>query len=290
MVCPQCRREYPAGALTCPECGVTLAATLPPAPAPTPDVGELVTVSEGFDPTLFLLAQSALQDAGILYVTEGEGIQDLFAGGRGGLGFNPVTGPPRIRVKREDAERARAALSEVPEPLPSDAELAALAESAGQPEEVGPVPSGLGGLLVALGVILHFRAVWIAHDLSDLVTGWNSKEWRDVVTPGGRAYHPLWAPYRVGFLAIDSLLFLWAMILIALFWRRNRWFSTATSLFLLADWVSEVLSLLVLWQIPSYAAVMSVYTLRDFFLLGILALVGTLYLRDSARVRATFTE
>ena len=73
MVCPQCRREYPAGALTCPECGVTLAATLPPAPAPTPDVSELVTVSEGFDPTLFLLAQSALQDAGILYVTEGEG-------------------------------------------------------------------------------------------------------------------------------------------------------------------------------------------------------------------------
>ena len=51
-----------------------------------------------------------------------------------------------------------------------------------------------------------------------------------------------------------------------------------------------MLSLLVLWQIPSYAAVMSVYTLRDFFLLGILALVGTMYLRDSARVRATFTE
>jgi len=234
----------------------------------------------GFDPTLFLLAQSALQNAGIPYVTQGELAQDLFAGG---------AGPPRIRVKREDAERARAALSEVPEPLPSDAELAALAESAGQPEEVGPVPSGLGGLLAALGVILHFRAVWITHELSKLVTGWNSKGWRDVVTPGGPGYHPLWAPFRVGFLATDSLLFLWAMIVIALFWRRSRWFPTATSLFLLADWVSEVLSLLVLWQIPSHAAVMSAYTLRDFFLLGILALVGTMYLRDSARVRATFT-
>jgi len=280
MVCPQCRREYPTGALTCPECGVTLAATLPPAPAPTPDVSELVTVSVGFDPTLFLLAQSALQNAGIPYVTQGELAQDLFAGG---------AGPPRIRVKHEDAERARAALSEVPEPLPSDAELAALAESAGQPEEVGPVPSGLGGLLAALGVILHFRAVWITHELSKLVTGWNSKGWRDVVTPGGPGYHPVWAPFRVGFLATDSLLLLWAMIVIALFWRRSRWFPTATSLFLLADWVSEVLSLLVLWQIPSYAAVMSAYALRDFFLLGVLALVGTLYLRDSARVRATFT-
>src|SRR5438552_4396299 len=115
-------------------------------------------------------------------------------------------------MKREDAERARAALSEVPEPLPSDAELAALAESAGQAEEAGPVPSELGGLLAALGVILHFRAVWIAYELSELVTGWNSKEWRDVVRPGGRAYDPLWAPYRLGFLAIDSLLFLWALI------------------------------------------------------------------------------
>ena len=281
MVCPQCRRECPPGSLLCPHCGVAFAATLPPAAAPTPDVGELVTVSVGFDPALFLLAQSLLRDAGIPYVTQGERAQDLFAGG---------AGPPRIRVKREDAERARAALSEAPESIPSDAELAALAESAGQPAEAGPILSGLGGLLAALGVILHFRAVWITHELSKLVTGWNAKGWLDVVTPGRPGYHPLWAPFRVGFLATDSLLFLWAMIVIALFWRRNRWFSTATSLFLVADWVSEALSLLVLWQIPSYAAVMSAYTLRDFFLLGILALVGTLYLRDSARVRATFTE
>lgn len=289
MVCPQCRREHRAGARSCPDCGVTLAVNLPPERNPTPAVSELVTVSVGFDPTLFLLAQSALQDAGILYVTEGEGLQDLFALGRGGLGFNPVTGPPRIRVKREDAERARAALSEAQESLPSDAELAALAESAGQPAEPAPVLSGLGGLLAVLGVIVHFRAAWIAHELSELVAGWNSKGWRDVLTPGGRVYHPLWAPYRVGSLAADSLLFLWAMTLIALFWRRNRWFPTATSLFLVADWVSEGLSLLVLWRIPSHAASMSAYDLRDLFLLGVLALVGTLYLWGSARVRATFT-
>src|SRR5436309_3824806 len=195
MVCPQCRRECPPGSLLCPHCGVAFAATLPPAAAPTPDVGELVTVSVGFDPALFLLAQSLLRDAGIPYVTQGERAQDLFAGG---------AGPPRIRVKREDAERARAALSEAPESIPSDAELAALAESAGQAEEVGPVPSGLGGLLAALGVILYFRTVWIAHELSKLVTGWNSKGWRDVVTPGSPGYHPLWAPVRVGFLATDS--------------------------------------------------------------------------------------
>ena len=151
---------------------------------------------------------------------------------------------------------------------------------------INPDPDALGSML-GLAEFLKTRGTKVECSYGNVP--FEHARWVDAL-PGGRAYHPLWAPYRVGFLAIDSLLFLWAMILIALFWRRNRWFPTATSLFLLADWVSEVLSLLVLWQIPSYAAVMSAYTLRDFFLLGILALVGTLYLRDSARVRATFTE
>jgi hypothetical protein len=46
----------------------------------------------------------------IRYVVEGEGLQDLIGVGRFPAGYNAVTGPVRIQVTPENAERARKAL------------------------------------------------------------------------------------------------------------------------------------------------------------------------------------
>ena len=46
----------------------------------------------------------------IRYVVEGEGLQDLIGVGRFPAGYNAVTGPVRIQVTAENAERARKAL------------------------------------------------------------------------------------------------------------------------------------------------------------------------------------
>lgn len=69
-----------------------------------------MTVFESADPALFAMARAALDGAGIRYVAQGEGIQDLFGLGRLGTGYSLVTGPPRIRVTSDDAERAREVL------------------------------------------------------------------------------------------------------------------------------------------------------------------------------------
>jgi hypothetical protein len=71
-----------------------------------------VTVFESADPALFAMARAALDGAGIRYVAQGEGVQDLFGLGRLGTGYSLVTGPPRIRVMSEDAARARELLIE----------------------------------------------------------------------------------------------------------------------------------------------------------------------------------
>lgn len=59
------------------------------------------------------MAKSELDTAGIRYITQGEGLQDLFGWGRLFSGYNPITGPPRIRVTLENAERAHQLLSEL---------------------------------------------------------------------------------------------------------------------------------------------------------------------------------
>lgn len=74
---------------------------------------ELVTVFATGDLVRLAMAKVALESAGIPFLTQGEGVQDLFGMGRLFGGVNLVTGPVRIQVRRQDADRAREALEDV---------------------------------------------------------------------------------------------------------------------------------------------------------------------------------
>jgi hypothetical protein len=76
-------------------------------------MGDLVTVFESGDVALFAIAKSTLDTAGIRYITQGEGLQDLFGWGRLFSGYNFVTGPPRIRVTPDNAARAHELLGDL---------------------------------------------------------------------------------------------------------------------------------------------------------------------------------
>ena len=71
---------------------------------------EPVTVFESGDPAVLAVAKSLLEEAGIAYYAAGEGLQNLFGMGAIG-GFNPIVGPVRIEVSREDAREAREVLA-----------------------------------------------------------------------------------------------------------------------------------------------------------------------------------
>ena len=62
---------------------------------------------------MLAVAKSLLDAANIPYYAKGEGVQDLFAWGRFGTGFNPVVGPVELQVAAEDAERAAKLLSDL---------------------------------------------------------------------------------------------------------------------------------------------------------------------------------
>lgn len=74
--------------------------------------GTLVTVFESADLALLAMAKADLRQAGIRYVAQSEGLQDLFGLGRLFSSYNLIIGPPRIRVTLEDAEQALDVLSD----------------------------------------------------------------------------------------------------------------------------------------------------------------------------------
>jgi len=111
MFCPNCGAEYIEGITACSTCDVPLVNELPP--AIEPEFIKFVTVYRTGDPVFIPFAKSMLDSEGIKYFLRGEGLQDLFAGGRLGTGFNPVIGPVEIQVDEKDVEKAKELLSQM---------------------------------------------------------------------------------------------------------------------------------------------------------------------------------
>ena len=74
-----------------------------------------VTVLTTADQGLIAIAKSLLEEAEIPCFAKGEGIQDLFGGGRFGTGFSIVAGPIELQVPAEDADAARTLLEDLQE-------------------------------------------------------------------------------------------------------------------------------------------------------------------------------
>jgi hypothetical protein len=112
MFCPECGGEYREGFTHCADCDVDLVETLPLADADPLQEVELVTVLETGDPSELLFAESVLREAGIPFVKRGDSLQELFALGRLGTGFNPIAGPILLQVPEEQADAAAQLLEE----------------------------------------------------------------------------------------------------------------------------------------------------------------------------------
>ncbi len=105
MFCPQCRAEYREDIPECSDCHCSLVAEIPPQPKPQPDLA-LVTVLATGNPALIAVAKSLLEDSGIEYLTQNEGLHDLFPVHRFRI---------HIQVRQEDEGEATALLADLEE-------------------------------------------------------------------------------------------------------------------------------------------------------------------------------
>lgn len=86
------------------------------------DHEKLVTVYKTGNEAILSLIKSIFDEAGINYLVAGEGVQDLIGIGVFGTGFNPATGPVRIKVLPEDEDFARELLKDISEDEPGSGE------------------------------------------------------------------------------------------------------------------------------------------------------------------------
>ncbi len=72
---------------------------------------DLVCIFRAGEESLVAIVKSILDGEGIHYIARGADLQDLFGVGRIGSGFNLIVGTVDFFVHKDDAERAREALS-----------------------------------------------------------------------------------------------------------------------------------------------------------------------------------
>jgi hypothetical protein len=148
--------------------------------------------------------------------------------------------------------------------------------------------NGIGGwlILLAIGhVLLPLRFAKMGSALFS--TTMNTSTWRALTDPIEPSYHAWWAPTLLFELFFNIAMFLFAALLVALFFTKRAAWPRAYVLFLITNLVGAVLDTILVDRIPSAAE--SVLT----SLLGIVpialgAIIWIPYVLFSKRVKATF--
>jgi hypothetical protein len=103
--CPYCGTVVVEGAESCTQCDSRITWSDGEATFVTPDT--YVPVFTAWDATVLPVVESLLESNGIPFTVANEDTQDIVGLGRAGMGFNPIVGPPVVRVPTgyEDAAR-----------------------------------------------------------------------------------------------------------------------------------------------------------------------------------------
>jgi len=114
MTCPECKAEFRAGILRCPDCDVALVERLAE-PTARDGVEDLVTVLRTTDPALLPVVKTVLEAAGVPFVVQGEAALSYFPlGPAAARATGRVTGAS-VLVPRERAAEARELLESSPD-------------------------------------------------------------------------------------------------------------------------------------------------------------------------------
>ncbi len=103
MYCPKCQAEYVEGVEACPECGVALVAELDDDSSQSPEWTEFEQILTTFNAGDIALIKSILDGEGISYYFLGEAFNYV----------EPLAQPPRLMVRKDQAEQAREILGDL---------------------------------------------------------------------------------------------------------------------------------------------------------------------------------
>lgn len=157
-------------------------------------------------------------------------------------------------------------------------------------EPSSPPPVGIGGWLILVAVGLCLTLLRIGAEILASLRPLTGALWHALTTPGTRAYHPLFGPWIVGQLVVNSLLLLWSLALLYLFFAKKRSYPRLMIAFLIARALAQIADLAVAFRIPLVANSLPLSSFGGVAIAIVVALIWVPYFVRSRRVAATFVS
>jgi hypothetical protein len=151
-------------------------------------------------------------------------------------------------------------------------------------------PSGIGGWLYAVAVGVCIAPIRIGAEIVKGLRPLDPATWHAITTPGTRAYHPLFGPLIVGELVVNAALFIWAGVLLYLFFARRRSFPGVMITFMITRVVFQAADLGVALMIPITAVRIGPPVYGALAASVLVALIWVPYFIRSRRVQLTFVR
>ena len=149
-------------------------------------------------------------------------------------------------------------------------------------------PSGIAGWLYPVAVGLCLTPIRLAAEIVKGLRPLEPATWHAVTTPGTRAYHPLFGPLIVGELVVNAALFIWAGVLLYLFFAKRRSFPAVMITFMITRVLFQAADLGVALMIPAAAARIGPAVYGGLAGGVLVTLVWVPYFIRSHRVQSTF--
>lgn len=163
-------------------------------------------------------------------------------------------------------------------------------QAAGWPTAAAPLPDapqGLGGWLILVGIGVCLSPALILVGFAEILPSFRSSTWASLTTPGGGAFHAMWAPALLFEFAGNLAMVVFACLLIVLYFRRRRVFPAAFVVFLWAQALMIALDGMLAAALPGVTEGGAYDGLSR---QAGAAVIWTAYMFRSERVRATFVN
>jgi len=151
-------------------------------------------------------------------------------------------------------------------------------------------PSGIGGWLYLVAVGLCVAPIRIGAEIVKGLRPLEPATWHAITTPGTRAYHPLFGTLIVGELVVNAALFIWAAVLLYLFFAERRSFPVVMTTFMITRVRFQAADLGVALMIPATAARIGPAVYGALAGGVLVTLIWVPYFIRSRRVESTFTR
>jgi transglutaminase-like putative cysteine protease len=152
------------------------------------------------------------------------------------------------------------------------------------PPSIAGEPEGIGGWLVLLAIGISVTPVRLLITMVRSLPGYGVASWARLTTPGDPAYHALWAPVLMFELIGNVLMFVFACLLVWMFFKRKKQFPIVFIGFAAANIVINLLQAVYLPLLP----IKDAGGFRGMQVVA--ALLWILYMLRSRRVRNTFVN